>query len=96
MAGVFERGFAQLASGHPDVVVETRQLGLMMGLKMTNEMCGPLMTVAGFEHGVFTVYANNDTSVSQIIPPLVISRPEAEQVLESLDAMLSWVESKLS
>ena len=95
MAGVFSTGFAELASGHADVVVEARQRGLFMGLKMANEMCGPLMTVAGFENGIFTVYANNDTSVSQIIPPLVIERPEAEQVLESLDRMLTWVESKL-
>jgi len=95
MAGVFSKGFAELSSGHPDIVVEARQRGLFMGLKMVNEMCGPLMTVAGFENGVFTVFANNDTSVSQIIPPLVIERSEAEQVLESLDKMLTWVESKL-
>jgi len=95
MAGVFSKGFAELSARHPDVVVEARQKGLFMGLKLANEMCGPLMTVAGFENGIFTVYANNDTSVSQIIPPLVIERPEAEQVLESLDKMLTWVESKL-
>lgn len=95
MAGVFSAGFAELASGHPDIVVEARQRGLFMGLKMVNEMCGPLMTVAGFDNGIFTIFANNDTSVSQIIPPLVIELPEAEQVLESLDKMLAWVESKL-
>ncbi len=76
--------------------METRQRGLMMGLKMANEMCGPLMTVAGFDHGILTVYANNDTSVSQILPPLIISEEEARQVLDSLDAMLAWVEGKLA
>jgi len=95
LAAVFSKGFAELSARHPDVVVEARQKGLFMGLKLANEMCGPLMTVAGFENGIFTVYANNDTSVIQIIPPLVIERPEAEQVLESLDKMLAWVESKL-
>jgi len=95
MAAVFEKGFAELASRHPDVIVEPRQRGLFMGLKMKNEMCGPLMTVAGFNHGIFTVYANNDTSVSQIIPPLIITEPEAAHVIESLDTMLSWVETML-
>ena len=95
MAAIFAEGFAELARKHPDLLVETRQRGLMMGLKMVNEMCGPLMTVAGFDHGILTVYANNDTSVSQILPPLIISEEEARQVLDSLDAMLAWVEGKL-
>jgi len=33
--------------------------------------------------------------VSQIVPPLIITEPEAAQVLESLDAMLSWTETTL-
>jgi putrescine aminotransferase len=96
MAALFGRGFEKLAGSHPDILVEPRQLGLMMGLKMKNEMCGPLMTVAGFQHGIFTVYANNDTSVSQIIPPLVINEDEANHVLDCLDAMLGDVEKTLA
>lgn len=93
-ATVFEEGFAQLKSAHPKLVVETRQRGLMMGIKMVNEMCGPLMTVAGFEHGILTVYANNDSSVSQILPPLIIRKDEAGEVIERMDKMLSWVEQR--
>ncbi len=93
-ATAFEEGFAQLKSAHPKLVVETRQRGLMMGIKMVNEMCGPLMTVTGFEHGILTVYANNDSSVSQILPPLIIRKDEAEEVIERLDKMLSWVEQR--
>jgi acetylornithine/succinyldiaminopimelate/putrescine aminotransferase len=95
MAGVFEKGFAELQSRHPDVLVEPRQRALFMALKMKNEMCGPLMTVAGFKNGIFTVYANNDTSVSQIVPPLTITEPEAGEVLEALDSMLTWTEQTL-
>jgi len=91
MAAVFEKGFAELTGKHPDLLVETRQRGLFMGLKMKNEMCGPLMTLAGMRNGVFTVYANNDNSVSQIIPALIIQEDEAREVLERLDAMLTWV-----
>lgn len=95
MTEVFSRGFEELESRHPDLLVETRQRGLFMALKMKSEMCGPLMTVAGFSNGIFSVFANNDTSVSQIVPPLIITEPEAAQVLESLDAMLSWTETTL-
>lgn len=91
MAGVFGDGFRELADRHPDVLVEARQRGLMMGLKMAGEFCGPLMTLAGFRHGILTIYANNDTSVSQILPPLVIEEEQARQVLEALDAMLGEV-----
>ncbi len=92
LAAVFERGFGELRAAHPEVLVETRQRGLMMGLRMVNETCGPLMTLAGFRHGVLTIYANNDPSVSQILPPLVMEVGEAETVIEALDGMLSEVE----
>jgi acetylornithine/succinyldiaminopimelate/putrescine aminotransferase len=95
MADVFARGFATLKKKHPDILVEARQRGMMMGLKLMNEMCGPLMTVAGLDNGIFTVYANNDTSVNQILPPLIIQKEEALEVVDRLDAMLTWVEGKL-
>ena len=95
MADFFAKSFAALKKKHPDVLVEPRQRGMMMGLKMVNEMCGPLMTIAGIDNGIFTVYANNDTSVSQILPPLIIQKEEALQVIDSLDAMLTRVEGML-
>lgn len=95
VADIFARGFSELRAAHPDLLVETRQRGLLMGLKMKSEMCGPLMTVAGMRNGIFTVYANNDNSVSQIIPPLIIKKRQARKVLDKLDAMLSQVEKTL-
>lgn len=94
IASVFEKGFAQLKTRHSRLIVETRQRGLMIGIKMVNDTCGPLMTVAGFEHGILTIYANNDTSVSQILPPLIIKKDEAEEVIDRLAQMLTWVEQR--
>ncbi len=95
MAELFSAGFAELKAKHPNSLVETRQRGLMMGLKMANEMCGLMMSVIGFQFGLFTVYANNDTSVSQLLPPLIISEDEVQQVLGALDGMLTALESRL-
>ncbi|MBU0493411.1 MAG: aminotransferase class III-fold pyridoxal phosphate-dependent enzyme [Chloroflexi bacterium] len=92
MAGLFREGLAELQARHPGVLVEVRQRGLMMGLKWASEMCGPLMTVAGFHHGVLTIYANNDQSVSQLLPPLTIQEDEARQVLAALERMTTWLE----
>jgi acetylornithine/succinyldiaminopimelate/putrescine aminotransferase len=91
-AALFAEGFRGLERGHPHILKEVRQRGLMMGLKMVNEACGPLMTLAGFRHGVLTIYANNDTSVSQVLPPLIIEEEQVRAVLEALDDMLSEME----
>jgi putrescine aminotransferase len=93
MAKVFEKGFADLKQKHPRSLVETRQRGLMMALKMANDSAGMMMSMLGFQHGIFTVYANNDKSVSQILPPLIIQEDEALTVLSALDAMLSTLEA---
>lgn len=96
MAGLFSQGFDELKQKHPQILVSVRQKGLMMGLKLADPALGPLMTLAGFRHGLLTVYANNDTSVSQILPPLIIQEPEVRQVIEALDHMLAWVEGAMA
>jgi acetylornithine/succinyldiaminopimelate/putrescine aminotransferase len=92
MAKLFEGGFADLIKKHTAVLVEARQKGLMMGLKLSNENLGPLMTRIGFDAGLLTIYANNDPSVIQILPPLIIQEEEVAQVLGLLDGMLSKLE----
>ena len=93
MADVFKEGFAALLEKHPGVLVEARQRGLMMGLKLIDPRCGPWMTVAGFHSGLLTIYANNDPSVIQVLPPLIIQAEEARQVLRILDGMLLGLEA---
>jgi putrescine aminotransferase len=96
MAGLFAVGLAGLQAKYPRLLCEVRQRGLMIGLKLADASCGPLMTVAGLQHGILTIYANNDTSVSQILPPLVIDADETAQVLTALDGMLDWVAHRMS
>ncbi len=93
MADGFKAGFAQLQEKHSGILVEARQRGLMMGLKLASAQLGPLMTLAGFRHGLLTIYANHDQSVNQLLPPLTIQEDEVAQVLEALDQMLAWVEN---
>ena len=95
MAALFQDGFMQLKDKHPQVMVEARQKGLMMGLKMSSGTLGPLMTRLGFEAGLLTIYANNDPSVIQILPPLIIQEEEVNQVLNILELMLGKVEQML-
>jgi len=70
----FEEGFAGLP-------FELRRRGLFMGLKFPKE--GDGMTAARdlINAGVFAVFANNDTSVLQFLPPLVVTDDEVDEVV---------------
>jgi putrescine aminotransferase len=92
MAGLFQEGLGRLQQKHPAVLVEVRQRGLMMGVKLADAALGPLLTLAGFRYGLLTIYANNDPAVNQLLPPLTIQAAEVAQVLATLDGMLAWLE----
>jgi acetylornithine/succinyldiaminopimelate/putrescine aminotransferase len=95
MAGVFAAGFQRLKEEHPQVLVGLRQLGLMMGIEMANAYCGPLFSQAAYEAGLLSVYANNDPRVAQLLPPLMVDRPLADEILERVDKALGVVEGIL-
>jgi putrescine aminotransferase len=94
IAGLFKDGLARLQNKYPHLLAEVRQRGLMMGLKMANEILGPMLTVAGLQMGLLTIYANHDQSVNQLLPPLTIQENEVAQVIETLDRMLAWMSEK--
>jgi len=96
IAAIFEQGFADLLAKHQDVLVEARQRGLMMGLKLASPNFGPIFTSIGFDAGLLVIYANNDPSAVQILPPLIIQESEAREVLGILDGMLSVLERMVS
>jgi acetylornithine/succinyldiaminopimelate/putrescine aminotransferase len=68
--------------------VGLRQLGLMMGIEMVNDYCGPAMSLCCYHQGILSVYANNDKRISQLLPPLIITEADAREILRRLDAAL--------
>jgi len=70
----FEGGFAGLP-------FELRRRGLMMGLKFGGEGGGLAAAKACYDAGVFAVFANNDTSVLQFLPPLVLGDEECDDLI---------------
>lgn len=69
----FEQAFADL----PFVL---RRRGMFMGFEFAN--AGDGITAAGelIEAGVFAIFANNDTSVLQFLPPLTITDDEIQEL----------------
>ena len=89
LAGIFKTGFEQLKTRHSEILVNLRQLGLMMGIEMVDEACGPVLSRALYDNGILSFYANNDTRVSQLLPPLVVEAELAHEILERVDAGLT-------
>lgn len=95
IAAVFSEGFERLRDKHPQILVGLRQLGLMMGIEMVNEYCGPLFSKAAYNSGFLSVYANNDPRVAQFLPPLNIDRVLAQDLLQRVDKALEGVKHLL-
>ncbi len=89
MSDIFRSGFERLKEKHPEILVSLRQLGLMMGIEMKNENCGPILSKTLFDNGILSVYANNNTCVSQLLPPLTIDSDIAMEILERVDKGLA-------
>lgn len=88
LATIFAEAFTELKKKHPRILVGLRQLGLMMGIEMVNENCGPFLTKSCYDHGILAIYANNDKRVCQLLPPLIIDRQVAGEIIFGVDAAL--------
>jgi len=95
IGNVFSEGFKGLKEKHTEILVSLRQRGLMIGIEMANERCGPLFSKAAYDNGFLSVYAYNEPRVAQLLPPLVIDRTLAEEILQRVDRALGDVERVL-
>ena len=88
LAGALREGVSGLVERHRGFLEGVRQLGLLMGLELRDERCGPILTRAAYDHDLLLVYANNDPSIGQLLPPLVMPLEDVPRVLERLDGAL--------
>jgi acetylornithine/succinyldiaminopimelate/putrescine aminotransferase len=89
LAAFFKKGFEELWTKHPEIIVGLRQLGLMMGIEMVNDFCGPVLTKVAYDHGILSIYANNNKTVNQLLPPLNIERSVVQEIIERLDLAIT-------
>jgi len=85
MGDRFQEGLALLREKYPRILIEVRQRGLLIGLKMVDGNCGPMLTRALGQNGVLAIFAGLDPSVTIIMPPLIVTEEEVDLVLEALD-----------
>ncbi len=88
LAKKFAQGIGQLVGRH-SILEGLNQLGLFMGLKFCNDSLGPLMSLAAYQNDLLMVYANNDKSVCQLLPPLIMELEQVDWVIDRLDKALA-------
>lgn len=87
----FQKGFDELLKKFPELLLEVRRKGLMMGLQYTNDSIGPRMSYQLAQNGVMAIYTGNDPSVMRLMPPLVIEADQVDLVLEALDRSMEVI-----
>ena len=85
LAGRFRDGIGVISKKYPKFLLGLRHLGLMMGLKMKDRWSGPLLTKTAYDNDLLIVYANNNPSVAQFLPPLTMDSADVDWVLEQLE-----------
>ena len=66
-----------------------RRRGLFLGLAWPDERAGMLAAKACFDAGVFCVFANNDTSVLQLLPPFILGDDLVDELATTIVGALS-------
>ncbi|UCD82511.1 MAG: aspartate aminotransferase family protein, partial [Desulfobacterales bacterium] len=89
LARDFAAKIEDLRQKHVRFLRGLRQLGLMMGLVLKDDLCGPILTKTAYDHGLLMVYANNAPHVCQLLPPLVMDTAQVEGVIQGLDTALN-------
>lgn len=71
-------------AGFADLPFELRRRGMFMGLSFAEPDGGMVAARTMIEHGVFAIFANNDLSVLQFLPPLVLTDAEADELIDTV------------
>lgn len=75
---------SRIESGLEGLPLQVRRRGMFMGLAFEDPLGGMAATQSVIPAGVFAVFANNDKSVLQLLPPLTITDEEVDWLLDVL------------
>lgn len=89
LASGFAEQLESLRKRHSKFFIAVRQLGLMMGLVLKDAQCGPILSKTAYDRDLLMVYANNDTRVCQLLPPLVMDPARIDWIIQQLDGALA-------
>ncbi|MHB8319727.1 MAG: aspartate aminotransferase family protein [Acidimicrobiales bacterium] len=83
MGEMLHSGLREIAKEYPEEVLEVRGMGLMAGLKLSDDSMGPRLSFNLSNHGVLAIYSGNEPSVMRLMPSLVVKSAEVEFLIDS-------------
>jgi len=90
----FREALVGLQTKYPELILEVRGLGLMLGVEFPEESIGPRMALQLRENGVISIYTFNNPRIIRIMPALVISSEEVRFVVDAFDRALAEIRSQ--
>jgi acetylornithine/succinyldiaminopimelate/putrescine aminotransferase len=88
-------GLRTLQPQAPSLVREVRGRGLMIGLELADSQLGLMLTVLLAEQGVLALFANNRPSTMIVMPPLIITADEVDEVVLAFEKGLAAMAKRL-
>ena len=89
-------GLRAVQEKYPELLTETRGMGLMIGVEFKDSDVGKLCIGSLVHHGVVAAYTLNNPKVMRFEPPLIITDTQIEKVLSAFDAALAETQELLA
>ncbi|MBW2364619.1 MAG: aspartate aminotransferase family protein [Deltaproteobacteria bacterium] len=90
----FMRELLVLKDKYPELIVDVRGKGLMLGMAFPDDSIGPRMAYQLRQNGVISIYTFNNPKIIRIMPSLVISEEEVDFVIQAFDKSLAQIKSQ--
>ena len=89
MGNLFGKGLKGIAEKNPDLIKDVRGRGLMWGVEYHGETEGQLAMLHSINEGVLLNYCGNKKDTLIIMPPLIVTKEEIQDIIERLDRAMS-------
>ncbi|MBN1883002.1 MAG: aspartate aminotransferase family protein [Deltaproteobacteria bacterium] len=94
MGARFMKGLSKLKEKYPELVLDVRGKGLMLGMEFPEDSIGPRMAYQLRQNGVISIYTFNNPRIIRIMPTLVITPDEVDFVMKAFDASLKEIQAQ--
>ena len=90
----FMAGLLALKDKYPELVLDVRGKGLMLGMEFPEDSIGPRMAFQLKQNGVISIYTFNNPRIIRIMPTLVINEEEVDFVIGAFDKSLAEIKKQ--